>query len=73
MAIYRITRTDSVRYEEYDGVVVRAASAKAALALVTGEKTMKHGGFREDGSNLSVERVPGTGDAAVILASFTGA
>jgi hypothetical protein len=76
MAIYRITRTDSTDYDEFDRIVVRAASESEALDLVCRAdpeepyETQLFRGFRIDGSNAKAEEIPATGDAAVIVESF---
>jgi len=76
MPIYRITRTDSTDYDEFNKIVVRAASESEALALVCRadpdypNEIQLYRGFRVDGSNAKAEEIPATGDAAVIVASF---
>ena len=80
MALYLITRTDDTDYDEYTEVVVRAGSEKEALALVcrADEPYLKYmrserpafPGFRIDGLNARVEKIPVTGDAEVIASVF---
>lgn len=75
MALYLITRTDSVDYDEYDSIVVRAANEKAAMKMATEQRDGPHHyaefeGFAWDGSNLKIEHVDARGKAEVILSSF---
>lgn len=71
--LYKLTRTDRPDFDEFDEVVVRAASEGQARRLVcrtddAGDPVFK--GFRPDGSNVRVERVGVTGSPAIICSSF---
>lgn len=79
MALYLVSRTDTVRYDEYEAVVVRAGSADTALKIATHGEEERFGddvwwepdfsGFQRDGSNLTVERLDTRGPAGLVLAS----
>ncbi|MEO3974397.1 hypothetical protein [Streptomyces sp. CAU 1734] len=81
MGLYKVSRTDRHDYDEYDAIVVRAASGDEALSIATSrdreewdfsrqfeEPTFR--GFRLDGSNLTVEPVDADGAPGLILGSF---
>ncbi|MCM2391741.1 hypothetical protein [Streptomyces albipurpureus] len=86
MALYKVSRTDTVDYDEHEAVVVRAESSKDALAFVTRIETGEgrsaisgkaftwsdpaYRGFLADGSNAKVTRIRGRGEPGEILASF---
>lgn len=71
--LYKLTRTEHHGYDEYDEIVVRAASADQARRLVC--RTDELGlpvfdGFRPDGSNVRVEKIEVAGTPKVICTSF---
>ncbi|MFF1417601.1 hypothetical protein [Streptomyces sp. NPDC058280] len=80
MALYKVSRTDGCRYDEYDAIVVRAASEKAALEIATSGNEERYGshvewdaqfpGFDRDGSNLKAKLILSAGTAGLILGSF---
>ncbi|MFD8315918.1 hypothetical protein [Kitasatospora purpeofusca] len=79
MKLYRVERTDGAGYDEYDAVIVRAASEDAALAFVCDPRpdaptwatpTSRYSGFKSDRSNAGVCRVLVDGESGEILASF---
>ncbi|MFJ5103205.1 hypothetical protein [Streptomyces sp. NPDC088554] len=80
MALYKVSRTDGCRYDEYDAIVVRATSEKAALEIATMGDERRYGddvewdaqfsGFERDGSNLKAEMILSAGPAGLILGSF---
>ncbi|MDX2575924.1 hypothetical protein PV332_10570 [Streptomyces scabiei] len=79
MALFLVSRTDRVDYEEHDAIVVRAGDEATAMKIAT-NGTDPYGdgefwdadfnGFKRDGSNLTVERLESGGPDGVILKSF---
>jgi hypothetical protein len=81
MPFYKVSRTDGCRYDEFDAVVVRAASEDEALKYATDGDEEHYGddytewdprfrGFERDGSNLKVEKLSARGPVGTVLASF---
>lgn len=69
--LFLIKRTDGHEYDEYDSVVVRAATSDEAIALIfkpTEERP--YWGFAPDGSNFTCEPIDPGGEPGVILGSF---
>jgi hypothetical protein len=60
--IYKISRTDSVGYDEYDAFVVRAASPSDALELCDNSD------FKAD--NTEIELLSEHGIVEIVLGSF---
>ncbi|MFJ9213029.1 hypothetical protein [Streptomyces sp. NPDC102264] len=80
MALYKVIRTEGCQYDEYDAIVVRSTSEKAALKIATSGDEKRYGshvewdaqfsGFNRDGSNLTAEMILSAGPAGLILGSF---
>jgi hypothetical protein len=80
MALFLVSRTDNVDWDEHRAIVVRAGDEATALKIATnGDEYPLDGriywdahfeGFERDGSNLVVERIDGRGPAGLILADF---
>lgn len=80
MALYKVSRTDGCRYDEYDAIVVRAPSENEALKIATSGDEERYGiyvewdsrfpGFKRDGSNLKAEMILSAGPAGFVLGSF---
>ena len=71
MAIFKVSRTDRVFFEECDEAIVRAHNPTEALQVVlTSDSGTPEYGFLPDGSNATVERVATTGKSGVISASY---
>lgn len=63
--LYLITRNGTVNYDEYEGFVIRASSAKEARAMAA-EKDIVF----LDAHSTSCERIKESGDAEILLESF---
>lgn len=79
MALFLVSRTDDVGYDEHDAIVVRAGNEATALKIAMHGIEEEYGGrqyvnrfsgFAADGSNLEVERLEARGPAELVLASF---
>jgi hypothetical protein len=77
MALYLVSRTDSVDYDEFDALVIRAKNEKEALKIATArdpysyeQARAEYQRFAADGSNAKVEKIAVTGKSEVILGSF---
>lgn len=81
MALFLVSRTDRIEYGEYEAIVVRAGDEATALKISTNGKDpfgdgefwdADFNGFRQDGSNLTVEALSSDGPDGVILKSYAG-
>jgi hypothetical protein len=77
--LWLVNRTDECRYDEYDGIVVRAESEERAITLACGDtdpdvhpsfRRRPLRGFLEDGSNARVTELTIESDEEIILLSF---
>ena len=67
MKLFKLTRTDSVDYDEYDSFVVRAKNEKEARDLLQKEHSYD---TWPNGSNVTCEVLRNKGDPEIIIGSF---
>lgn len=75
MALYKVARTDSVDWDEYRSVIVRAKSEDEALRIVLTASSFfgqvePLDGFAADGSNATVTRIETRGPSEIILRDY---
>lgn len=67
MRLFLVRRTDSVDYNEYGAMLVRAKNVAAAKAMVF-ERSGRNGGMRDD--NVEVLIVTSKGQPGIIIRDF---
>jgi hypothetical protein len=68
MKLWHINRTDDVGYDEYDAVIIRAATANDAVTMLF--DTHRSAGFSRYGPNYTVTELAAEGRPGHVLGSF---
>ena len=71
MKIWKLTRTDSVGYDEYDSFIVRAKTEELARELIQKERfSVSWDEWSKNEKNITCEEVKKGGKEEIILGSF---